>query len=63
MEQEFIRALDDYFCAHYSDYVLLSAIDGYVMPDVLYVAEDGNIARRDSAVSYTHLTLPTKLEV
>lgn len=49
MEQEFIRALDEYFCAHYSDYVRLSAIDGYVMPDVLYVAEDGNIARRDSA--------------
>lgn len=49
MEQEFIRALDEYFCAHYSDYVRLSAIEGYVMPDVLYVADDGNIARRDSA--------------
>ena len=43
MEQEFIRALDEYFCAHYSDYVRLSAIEGYVMPDVLYVADDGNI--------------------
>lgn len=49
MEQEFIRALDEYFCAHYSDYVRLSAIEGYVMPDVLYVADDGNIARRDSS--------------
>lgn len=49
MEQQFIRALDDYFCAHYSDYVRLCAIEGYVMPDVLYVAEDGNIARRDSS--------------
>lgn len=49
MEQEFIRALDDYFCAHYSDYVRLCAIEGYVMPEVLYVAEDGNIARRDSS--------------
>ena len=49
MEQEFLRALDEYFCAHYSDYVRLSAIDGYTMPDVLYVGKDGNIARRDAA--------------
>ena len=48
MEQGFLSALDEYFCAHYSDYVRLSAIEGYVMPDVLYVAEDGNIARRDA---------------
>ncbi len=49
MEQsEYLRALDEHFCAHYSDYVKLSAIEGYVMPEVLYVAKDGNIARRDS---------------
>lgn len=50
MEQAFIKALDEYFCAHFSDYVRLSAIEGYIMPEVIYVAEDGNIARRDSAV-------------
>lgn len=45
----YIRGLDEYFCAQFSDYVRISAIEGYVMPDVLYVARDGNIARRDSA--------------
>ena len=49
MRNEYLRALDEYFCALYSDYVRLSAIEGYAMPDVLYVAEDGNVARRDSS--------------
>ncbi len=49
MKSEHLRALDEYFCALYSDYVKLSAIEGYVMPDVLYVASDGNVARRDSS--------------
>lgn len=50
MEQSnIIRALDEHFCARYSDYVKISAIEGYSMPDVLYVAKDGNIARRDSS--------------
>lgn len=44
-----ISALDEYFCAHYSDYVRLSALEGYVMPEVVYVDRDGNIARRDSS--------------
>ena len=47
MRSEHLRALDEYFCALYSDYVRLSAIEGYVMPDVLYIADDGNVARRD----------------
>lgn len=46
---DYLRALDEHFCARYSDYVKLSAIEGYVMPEVLYVAKDGNIARRDSS--------------
>ena len=49
MRNEYLRALDEYFCALYSDYVRLSAIEGYVMPDVLYVASDGNVARRDAS--------------
>lgn len=49
MKEDFLTALDEYFCAHYSDYVRLSAIEGYVMPEVVYVGEDGNIARRESA--------------
>ena len=49
MKSEHLRALDEYFCALYSDYVKLSALEGYVMPDVLYVAPDGNVARRDSS--------------
>ena len=50
MEQpNYIRELDEHFCARYSDYVKIAAIEGYSMPDVLYVAKDGNIARRDSS--------------
>lgn len=49
MKAEYLCALDEYFCAIYSDYVRLSALDGYVMPDVLYVSDDGNVARRDSS--------------
>ena len=44
-----IAALDEYFCEHYSDYVRIAALEGYVMPEVVYVAADGNIARRDSS--------------
>lgn len=43
-----ISALDEYFCAHYSDYVRLASLEGYAMPDVLYVGADGNVQRRDS---------------
>lgn len=50
MEQpNYIRALDEHFCARYSDYVKISAIEGYAMPEMLYIARDGNIARRDSS--------------
>ena len=45
-----ISSLDEYFCAHYSDYVRLSAIEGYQMPEMVYVAPDGNVARRDSSL-------------
>lgn len=48
--ENILTALDDYFCEQYSDYVKLSALEGYSMPDVVYVATDGNIARRDSSV-------------
>lgn len=50
MEQpNYIRALDEHFCARYSDYVKIAAIEGYAMPEMLYIARDGNIARRDSS--------------
>lgn len=42
-----ITALDEYFCLHYSDYVRLSALEGYVMPDTLILGADGNVQRRD----------------
>lgn len=47
MDTRFLTALDEYFCANYSDYVRLNALEGYKKPDVLYIAKDGNIARRD----------------
>ena len=50
MEQpNYIRALDEHFCARYSDYVKIAAIEGYSMPEMLYITKDGNIARRDSS--------------
>lgn len=42
-----IAALDEYFCAHYSDYVRLSALEGYIMPETLVLGADGNVQRRD----------------
>ena len=31
--ENYLEALDEFFCAQYSDYVRISAIEGYVMPD------------------------------
>lgn len=50
MKPTYLAALDEYFCEQYSDYVKLSALEGYVMPEVVYVAADGNVNRRDSAI-------------
>lgn len=50
METQFIKSLDEYFCAQYSDYVRLSALEGYEMPDVVSVGADGNIERKNSEV-------------
>ena len=50
METQFLKSLDEYFCAQYSDYVRLSALEGYVMPEVMTVGADGNIQRKDSEV-------------
>ena len=48
MEQNFITALDEYFCAQYSDYVKINAIAGYHMPEMVSVGRDGNIFRHNS---------------
>lgn len=45
-----MKQLDEYFCAQYADYVRLSALEGYEMPEVVFVGADGNIDRRDSSV-------------
>ena len=50
MEKQHLTSLDEYFCAQYSDYVRLSALEGYVMPEVMVVGADGNIQRKDSEV-------------
>lgn len=50
METQYLTSLDEYFCAQYSDYVKLSALEGYEMPDVVSVGADGNIQRKDSEV-------------
>ena len=50
MERDYIKALDEYFCEQYRDYVKLTAIEGYTMPEVITVRSDGNIERKDSEV-------------
>ena len=45
MENGYVRALDEYFAAQYSDYVKLSALDGYVMPEVVF--DEGDPAVHD----------------
>ncbi|MCM1441462.1 MAG: hypothetical protein NC131_19985, partial [Roseburia sp.] len=40
--------LNEYFCANYSDYVRISALEGYRMPEMLTAGRDGNIIRRPS---------------
>ncbi len=62
MDTRFLAALDEYFCANYSDYVRLNALEGYKKPDVLYIAKDGNIARRDpSCMRLCHQADPADL--
>lgn len=48
MEQSYIRSLDEYFCDNYSDYVALSAIEGYRMPDLIMIGKDGNVSRKEN---------------
>ena len=50
MEKQYLKSLDEYFCAQYSDYVRLSALEGYEMPEVVTVGADGNIERKNSEV-------------
>ena len=50
METQFIKSLDEYFCSQYSDYVRLSALEGYVVPDVVTVGADGNIQRKSAEI-------------
>ena len=50
MEKQYLTSLDEYFCAQYSDYVKLSALASYSMPDVLSVGADGNIERKSSEI-------------
>ena len=50
METQYLTSLDEYFCAQYSDYIKLSAIEGYQMPEVISVGADGNIERKNSEV-------------
>ena len=50
MDTQYLQSLDEYFCANYSDYVRLAALEGYVRPELIYIEKDGNIARRDPAI-------------
>ena len=43
-----MKELDEFFCTQFCDYVRLSAIEGYKMPEMLTVGPDGNITRLDA---------------
>ncbi len=58
--QEYLRALDEHFCARYSDYVKIAAIEGYEMPEILTIAKDGTLTRKDP--SYMRLQYQPKKE-
>lgn len=49
MQYDFMEALDEFFCAKYSDYSRLCAVEGYRMPDLIVIGKDGNVSRRDSS--------------
>lgn len=42
-----ISALDEFFAATYCDYVKIRAIEGYEMPEMVYIGRDGNIQRHE----------------
>ena len=44
-----ISALDEYFMEHYGDYVRLSALEGYRMPDMLVPGRDGTVSKKDGS--------------
>lgn len=48
MENSYIRSLDEYFCARYSNYTRICAIEGYRLPDLIKIDRDGNISRNNS---------------
>ena len=49
MKETYLQALDEFFAAHYSDYIKLAALEGYRRPELLTVDRDGNIGRKDSS--------------
>ena len=50
MESSCLAALDEYFCARYSDYPKICAIEGYVMPETLVLSPGGGIEQAPSSV-------------
>ena len=56
MKEAYIQALDEFFAAHYSDYVKLAALEGYRRPELLTVDRDGNIGRKRQFLSAPFLS-------
>lgn len=48
MDQDYLRALDEFFCSHYTDYPKLGAIEGYRMPELLTIGKNGVLERQNS---------------
>lgn len=48
MDNSYLSALDEYFCARYSDYTRLCAIEGYRVPDLIKIDRDGNVSRKNN---------------
>ncbi len=47
-----LSSLDEYFMDRYADFVRLSALEGYEMPETVTPGADGTLRRRDSSALY-----------
>ncbi|MGN0822858.1 MAG: hypothetical protein ACI4NG_03700 [Candidatus Gallimonas sp.] len=45
MKESYLQGLDEFVCATYSDYVKISSLEGYRMPEMVAVGRDGNFSR------------------
>ncbi len=48
--ESYLAQLNEYFCENYCNYAKITAIDGYVKPEIITIDKDSNLVRRDEAL-------------